>query len=146
MVHYKKRRWVKETLKWVVIARRNLDISELRTAVELSVNGSLDDFPKFLEDHCSSLLRITQSSQVQLTHETLRSFLLKKVETLTIEEKKLHEIFAIDETEANGNVTLVCIRTLSDISPESKHFQSYAANFWVDHLSNATSRNIIMTY
>ena len=87
MVHYKKRCWVKETLMWVVIARRNLDISELRTAVELSMNGSLDDFVKFLEDHCSSLLRITESSQVQLTHETLRSFLLKKVETLTIGEE-----------------------------------------------------------
>ena len=77
--------------------------------------------------------------EVQLTHETLRSFLLRKVETLTIDENKLHETFTIDETEANGNVTLICIRTLSDISPKSKHFQRYAANFWVDHLSNATS-------
>ena len=54
-------------------------------------------------------------------------------------EKKLQETFAIDETEVNGNVTLFCIRTLSDISPKSKHFQSYAANFWVHHLSDATS-------
>lgn len=72
--------WVKEILKWTVISRRNLGIDELRTAVELSRNRKLANFREFLKDHCSSFLRITESSPIQLTHDTLRSFLLTDVE------------------------------------------------------------------
>ena len=65
-----------------------------------------------------------------MAHDSLRSFLLQKK----------HHYFAIDESEANGHVTSVCLHFLSEPSPESKGLETYAANLWVSHLSGTTSK------
>jgi tetratricopeptide (TPR) repeat protein len=55
-------RWVKEILKWVVVAKENLKVEELKKAVELSLDDQLPEFCEFLEVECGSILHLLQVS------------------------------------------------------------------------------------
>lgn len=74
--------WTKEILKWVVVAQGGLSVAILKEAVELSLNDKLPDFQSFLEVECGALVHLVPRHQdiqdVQLIHETLRSFLMNR--------------------------------------------------------------------
>jgi hypothetical protein len=125
-----KKRWVRETLKWVVLTRRHLSTHELQTAVETSLHEKLEQpFQEFLEGHCASLLQFTQSPQnrmqVELQHDTLRDVLLNK---------GTDGFLKSDRAEGNVHITSICLYILSDNSLDSMNFKEYAARFWVTHL------------
>ena len=126
------RQWIKEILKWLVVAAEELTVEQLKEAVESSVPDKLRDFKGFLEVECGAILRLVPSerrgddqSAVQLIHETLRSYL--------IDPSCCHKYFHFDEEEVHCEVVQFCLRTLC--SGSNSYTAGYAAIRWSYHLT-----------
>ena len=148
-------RWVKEILKWLVVARKSLTVQELKEAVEISLDDQLPEFSEFLEVECGSLVHLLQPSReggaelgepveednvesnadttepagfftVQLVHETLRSYL--------VNPQHCPLGFRVDEELANSEALGVCLRLLSK-ETYARRFTQYAALNWGEHLT-----------
>lgn len=129
------RKWIKEILKWLVVAQRGILVDELREAVEWSLQDKLPEFQSYLEVECGSMLHliatgISGPSRVQLIHETLRSFLVNS-ECCSTE-------FYVAEDAAHFYALGVCLDFLS-ISKDSIHFSQYASEQWTSHLEKTST-------
>ena len=71
-----KRMLAKSILTWVVLASRPLSLDELRCAIQLDVDQTLLNIAKAVPNLCGQLVFIDQNNNVQITHETVREFLL----------------------------------------------------------------------
>ena len=120
--------WIREILKWVVVAQRQLNIDELREAMEWSLQDRHSDFRGFLEVEGGSLVHITpRQGYIELVHETLKSFL--------VSAKSCPPQFYVDEEEANYDIAQKCLSFLSSQNPDSSgHLLVYAVNEWHKHL------------
>ena len=129
--------WVSEILRWLVVARRQLSIKELRTAVEHTLNDQLDDFESFLRIECGSLINLVpinaERTDVHLVHDALVPVLL--------DPERCPAPFNIDEGEMNARVALVCLDTLYSSSYRPNNLYEYSSLFWDTHLSHVHSSN-----
>jgi hypothetical protein len=128
------RKWVREIIKWVVTASRELEVQELREAVEWSLEDKLSQFQRFLEVECGSILTISRSERtegrIRFVHETLRSFLLNpKVCPLE---------FCVDEPSTHSYILGICAKVLA-CPANMTYLARYAATQWVTHLTGATA-------
>ncbi|KAK0707379.1 hypothetical protein B0H67DRAFT_647567 [Lasiosphaeris hirsuta] len=64
-------------LTWVALASRALTVEELRCAVKLDVNQTLQNAAKAVLDLCGQLVFVDQDGRVHLVHETAREFLFR---------------------------------------------------------------------
>jgi tetratricopeptide (TPR) repeat protein len=128
------RKWVREILKWVIAANRELDVRELQEAVEWSLQDELSQFRRFLEVECGSIVMISTGTHgegfVRFLHNTFRSFLTNpKICPLE---------FYVDEGTMHFYILSICVSVLS--CPTKMSFLAqYAATQWVAHLVNATA-------
>lgn len=81
MVHFieadkRKLLLARSILTWVVLACRPLTVDEVRAAVKLDLNQTLQNAAKAIPDLCAQLTFVDQHGRVQLIHETAREFLL----------------------------------------------------------------------
>lgn len=127
-------KWIKEILKWLVVSQRELTVDELKAVVEWSQHDNIPIFQTFLEVDCGALVHLvpiqSKGFNVQLIHETLRSFLINVHDcpaAFYVEEKASH-IFA----------ARICLDILS-ISGEDKRndFIEYAARHWHWHIARS---------
>ena len=51
-------KWVKEIIRWIVVAETRLSVEDLKSVVEYSVNDKFADFEEFLKVDCGSILQI----------------------------------------------------------------------------------------
>jgi GPI inositol-deacylase, winged helix domain len=120
------RKWVKEIIRWLVVAKRLLSVGELKDVVEWCLQDKLVDFRNFVELDCGSILQLIPSSDgkddpgVQLIHETFRSFVLNS--------ENLPQLFLINEVD--GHVALNCLRHLMGVG-EADAINSYSLGNWV---------------
>lgn len=129
------RKWVVEIIRWLVVTERQLSVSWLKQLVEWCLQDKLlIDFRRFLDTDCGSILQLLPGKKgdenVRLVHETFRSFVVNR-------EACPSEYF-IDVTETHGYLALKCLQYLSK-GGRVKECSTYAAMFWVNHLSKATS-------
>jgi tetratricopeptide (TPR) repeat protein len=124
--------WVKETLRWLVVAEEQMKVLELADAVEWCLQDQHIDFRRFLEVECGSILQLMPAWNneviVQLVHETFRSFLLN--------ERTCPKSFFVDETEVHAHVTSKCLSRMSSNGTVDR----YCLSNWIDHLLKATSK------
>jgi tetratricopeptide (TPR) repeat protein len=138
--------WIREILKWVVVAQRKLDINELREAMEWSLQDKHSDFRGFLEVEGGSLVHIIpEQDQIELVHETLKSFV--------VNAKGCPPQFYVDEVEANYDIAQKCLGFLSSKNPDSSvSLLLYAVNEWHKHLyynvekSKKQPRNLLVIF
>jgi pimeloyl-ACP methyl ester carboxylesterase len=83
----------KSILTWVALASRPLTVTELRSAVKLDINQTLQNVAKAIPDLCGQLVFIDHRGKVQMIHETAREFLVsgKSHSELAIVKRDGHE-------------------------------------------------------
>ena len=126
--------WIKEIIRWLAVAERQLSVEELKDAVEWCLKDEHVDFQNFLEVECGSILQVLsvegKVTNVQLIHETFRSFVLNPI--------ACPQEFLINEADTHGHLTLNCLQRLSSVE-DSTIDNEYCLTQWVAHLSKATS-------
>lgn len=129
-------RWVKPILLFLVVAIRDVDIEELKGAVETAVNDKRP-FKHFIAVRCSSILRLQPNLQgvetVRLLHETFASFLVDR-------HICKPEQYFVDRPEAHCEVAAWCLQVMCSKNAETNAFLTYASSFWVDHLNQAAQQ------
>ena len=129
-----KRVWVREIIRWVVVAQHQLPISTLKAVVEYDQPCPLPDFAKFLSVECGAFLHLIERGNnsddplVQPIHETFRSFVSNP--------ECCPSDFIIDVPLSHGLVTLNCLKDLESRAP--KFTSLYGGLAWTTHLSKAT--------
>ncbi|KAM0258711.1 hypothetical protein ACHAQJ_003720 [Trichoderma viride] len=66
----------KTILTWVVLARRPLSLVELRSAVKLDVEQTLQNMRRAIPELCGQLVYVDPTDKAHILHETAREFLL----------------------------------------------------------------------
>lgn len=66
----------KTILSWIVLASRPLTVEELRCAVRLDINQTLQNASRAIPDICGQLVFVGRDGSVNLIHDTVREFLL----------------------------------------------------------------------
>jgi pimeloyl-ACP methyl ester carboxylesterase len=66
----------KTILKWVVLARRPLSLEELRSAVKLDLNQTIQNMRRAISDICGQLVYVDAADKAHIIHATAREFLL----------------------------------------------------------------------
>jgi tetratricopeptide (TPR) repeat protein len=158
-------RWVKEIIKWLVVAKKSLTVQELKEAVELSLDDQLPEFSEFLEVECGSMVHLLEPSPegnigsegepVAFLDQLAEEDNFSKANTVSTEAagsftvQLVHETlrsyltnpehcpmgFQVDEELANSEALRVCLRLLSE-GGKDKRFTQYAALNWGEHLTN----------
>lgn len=149
----------KSILTWVVLACRPLTIDELRVAVKLDVNETLQNMSKAIPSLCHQLVFVDKTDRVHILHATAREFLLD--ETLESEfaihgvEKHVHlgsillryltndafKLYAPPRRQSSGSRGFA--KSTCSISPELS-LLDYAASFFSEHIYRGTSRDDLL--
>ncbi|KAJ5713986.1 uncharacterized protein N7483_011167 [Penicillium malachiteum] len=146
----------KSILTWVLTACRPLTTDELRCAVKLDLNQTLQNLNKAIPTICGQLVFIDQADHVQIIHETAREFLLGKeiCSELAVQKKQIHT-----------HLASVLLQYLSKSGFESEGWNhrglgkpkgfgkpvpttltnfalvDYACNFFSEHISRGSSKD-----
>lgn len=147
----------KSILTWVVLASRPLTVDELRCAVKLDVNETLQSMSKAIPSLCEQLVFIDQSNKVHLIHETAREFLVTKGP---------HSDPAVLKTESHTRLSHLLLRYLcsevlkfqqartqqtarlrgfaksSTATPTDASLLDYACSFFAEHIYLSTSDDV----
>jgi hypothetical protein len=145
----------KPILTWVVLACRPLTVNELRCAVKLDINQTLQNATKAIPDLCGQLVFVDRHERVQMIHDTAREFLLAEAVglQLSIQSKNVHTRLAslllryLSSSALQPSPTqrstgrprgfakrAVTLPTLADTS-----LIEYACTFFSEHLDGAAS-------
>ena len=126
-------KWIREIIRWVIVAKTPLTVSSLQAVVEFCLEDEHQDFKSFVEVECGSILNLLAEDEevVQLVHETFRSFIFNK-------SKMCPPQFWIIEESSHGYVALQCLKDLrSNDGP--KFVTRYGALEWPEHLAKSSS-------
>lgn len=124
--------WIGEILKWLLLAQRLMDISELQVAVECDMGKHFirSKFRSFLDIECGSLVRCLSLDEgptyAFLIHETLTSLLL--------DQSKCPRGFFVNIFVACTDVACTCLKILCHEGAEDNTFYDYSARFWTNYL------------
>ncbi|XXG96484.1 hypothetical protein Hte_002767 [Hypoxylon texense] len=143
-------------LTWVVLAFRPLTVDELRVAVKLDVNETLQNMSKAIPSLCHQLVFVDSTDRVHILHATAREFLL---------DETLHSEFAVHGVEKHAYVGSILLRYLTNTAfklhaPPRRQSSGirgfakpacststdlslleYAACFFSEHMYRGTSRD-----
>jgi hypothetical protein len=147
----RKTKLAKSILTWVVLASRPLTVDELRCAVKLDVNETLQNMGKAIPSLCGQLVFIDQGDKVLMIHETAREFLVAE---------HLCSELAIHKTESHTHLGSLLLRYLSSdvlkpqqsaklrgfvkptgVAPPDLSLLDYASSFFSRHLYLCTSED-----
>ncbi|KAI1209723.1 WD40-repeat-containing domain protein [Annulohypoxylon truncatum] len=153
---------VKSILTWVVLACRPLTVAELRVAVKLDINETLQNMSKAIPSLCHQLVFVDNADRVHILHATAREFLL---------DEMLDSEFAICGVEKHAHLSSLLLRYLTNdafkrnplprrkssgirgftkpISSFSSELSlldllDYAACFFSEHIYRGTSRDDLL--
>jgi len=129
-------RLFKEVVRWLVCARRDLNVKELQVAVQCSLGSEVTDLVKFIKEACGSLVCLNQDNEDQppvahLIHETLHSFL--------VDHERCPRSFLVARNTTETEIALTIIQVLCSTLGNSNTLLDYAAQNFPDHLSKASS-------
>ncbi|KAI1134032.1 WD40-repeat-containing domain protein [Hypoxylon sp. FL0543] len=149
----------KSILTWAVLACRPLTVAELRVAVKLDVNETLQNMSKAIPSLCHQLVFVDNADRVHILHATAREFLLNEA---------LDSEFAVHGAEKHAYLGALLLRYLtntafklqapsrrqssgfrgfakpvSSVSPDLS-LSDYAACFFSEHIYRGTSRDDIL--
>ncbi|KAK4445761.1 hypothetical protein QBC34DRAFT_160610 [Podospora aff. communis PSN243] len=158
----------KSILTWVALASRPLSTLELRSAVKLDVNQTLQNVAKSVPDVCGQFVFIDKDEKVHLIHETAREFLVAEEPTATVDDAlKSEEIPFVTKKEGHTRLASLLLRYLCTEGPKSQlgsaqqgsirtrgfartnpitaaadlSMLNYASSFFSHHLYRSTSEN-----
>ncbi|KAJ5094546.1 hypothetical protein N7456_010407 [Penicillium angulare] len=141
----------KSILTWVTTACRPLKLDELRCAVKLDLNKTLQNSAKAVPSICGQFVFIDQSDHVHIIHETAREFLRAKHECsgFNFEEEQSHTHIGSSLLRylstvpikpdnqiplARGNLPMIASRTNS----HDTSLIDYACKFFSEHIHSCT--------
>jgi hypothetical protein len=145
-----KKMLAKSILTWVSLASRPLTVDELRFAIQLDVNQTIQNVAKSIPSLCGQLVHVDGENRVQMMHATMRQFLLSK---------DLDSDLAVQRAPANTRLALLLVRYLSGIhaqrsplatstsarsaieSSSDSGLLAYATSFFSDHIYSSTSED-----
>ncbi|KAI1660618.1 hypothetical protein F4813DRAFT_299353 [Daldinia decipiens] len=149
----------KSILTWATLACRPLTVEELRVAVKIDVNETLQNMSKAIPSLCHQLVFVDGTDRVHILHATAREFLL---------DESLHSEFAIRGVEKHAYLGSLLLRYLTNTAfkqhalprRQSSGFRGftksansissdlslldYAACFFSEHIYRGTSRDDIL--
>ena len=133
-INEENKKWVREIIRWLVVAERQLPVNLLQHLVEWCLEDELViDFRRFLEVDCGSILQLLpiegEDDNVRLVHETFRSFV--------VNQERCPQGFFVDVTETHGYLALKCLQCLTSGGDGAKECSDYAVTYWVNHLCSA---------
>ncbi|KAL3419495.1 hypothetical protein PVAG01_09717 [Phlyctema vagabunda] len=132
-------------LKWTVFAARPMLMDELHQAVQIDLDDAIDNIERSIVSSCGQLIYIDSKSRVQITHLTVRDFLLSVDATSE---------FSIDEQNSHTELALTCLKYLNgeemqdkflpkvrmiDTTKERSPFAHYACTCLLHHLVSLSS-------
>nr|AUM60061.1 hypothetical protein [Hypoxylon pulicicidum] len=146
----------KSILTWAVLACRPLTVDELRLAVKLDVNETLQSVSKAIPSLCHQLVFVDSANRVHILHATAREFLL---------DETLQSEFALHGVEKHASLGSLLLRYLTNtafkfrapprrqgsgfrgfakpvhsVSPDLS-LLDYAACFFSEHIYRGASRD-----
>jgi len=121
---------LKEILIWVVNSFEYLEISVLKSFIEVSLQTIIPNFQEFVEVQFGSILYLTpvtaQSVSIGLNHDTFLSYLL--------DPERCREAYYVDQAVAHAHIFRVCLKVLSTVDPPFPYqLYRYAATYWSQH-------------
>lgn len=128
----KDRPWVREIMKWLVMAQRTMKLEELQAAVECDMGKHFmkSKFKSFVNVECGSLVRSIAVRDMPvyavLIHETLVSFLTDRT--------KCPQEFWVDISSACEDVACTCLKVLCKNDDYPEALLEYSARFWASYL------------
>jgi ankyrin repeat protein len=128
--------FVKELLIWTIGSERALQIEELQTAMELSLEEEYIDFKELLGANLRSLVEIVSSpagSVVQINHSSWHDF---------VTDPLLSKSYFIDPSFIQCHIAEICMQHLSQ-SAEYCSFTQYAALNWMEHINRAQEESVV---
>ncbi|KAK0652530.1 hypothetical protein B0T16DRAFT_406350 [Cercophora newfieldiana] len=156
----------KSILTWIALASRPLSTSELRSAVKLDVNQTLQNVAKSIPDVCGQFIFIDKDDKVHMIHETAREFLVADDEPRDrldelergpfVAKKEGHTRIGSlllrylcseglkspqGQTQQSGSRPRGFARPAAAVSSVDLNLLGYASSFFSDHLYRSTSEN-----
>ena len=133
-------RLAKTILQWVVCAARPLAAAELKVALTMDIGETVLDLEREAGAICGNLVYLDRESNVQISHQTVRAYLLRD---------DLESELAVDPPQAHSRIAEICLKYLC--SSEMKRprtcrggpasctttrsaLSAYAATFFSEHL------------
>ncbi|KAL7934080.1 hypothetical protein V8C35DRAFT_303155 [Trichoderma chlorosporum] len=141
-------------LTWVVLARRPLTLEELRCAVKLDLNQTLQNMRRAIPSLCGQLVYIDPTDRAHIIHETAREFLLDQnmCSELTVYKERGHTNIAGILTRFLSGDCLKALQMKSQRSIKMKTFAKsasavpldtslldYASTFFSEHVYRCSS-------
>ncbi|TRX91866.1 hypothetical protein FHL15_007185 [Xylaria flabelliformis] len=130
-------------LKWTISAPKSLSIYELREAVKLDIKRTLftTGSEAALSQICRNLVTVDNDAQVQLMHQTVKTYLTSKDSNFYVPKRQAHE-----------DIALVCLTYLNGSSFQPRNsrraqttdnnvfaFDKYAVLHFAYHLEHSRS-------
>ncbi|KAI1733792.1 hypothetical protein F4680DRAFT_440553 [Xylaria scruposa] len=130
-------------LKWIISAPKPLSIYELREAVKLDIKRTLltAGSEAALSQICRNLVAVNSNAQVQLMHQTVKTYLTSKDSNFYVSKRQAHEDIAlICLTYLNGpNFQPRNIRRAQTTDNNAIAFDNYAVLQFAYHLEHSRS-------
>lgn len=134
-------KFVKELLIWTLDSERILEVQELQTAMELSLEEEYIDFREILETNLRSLVEIVASplagSLVRIIHNSLRDFITDPL--------LCSSSYFINPSFIQSHIAEICMRHLSQ-SRKRDSFTQYAALNWMEHINRAQEESVVTSH
>lgn len=107
----RKRRFIKEVIRFIIISPRKLRVSELQAFVEETLKDRFFDFLYLLRSECGTFVRIVDfpndddRKYVQVAHETFRDFITSDTSS--------NEEFHVPLPDSHAEIAIILLRYLS---------------------------------
>lgn len=149
----------KTILTWVVLARRPLSLDELRCAVKLDLNQTLQNMRRAIPSLCGQLVYVDPADKAHIIHETAREFLLDQslYSELTVYKERGHTNIAGILTRFLSGDCLKTLQMKSQRSAKMKGFAKststvpldsslldYASTFFSEHIYRCSSGDDVL--
>lgn len=149
----------KTILTWVVLARRPLGLDELRCAIKLDLNQTLQNMRRAIPTLCGQLVYVDPTDKAHIIHETAREFLLDQSMCLevTVDKERGHTNIADILTRFLSGDCLKALQMKSQRSMKMKGFAKstsampldsslldYASTFFSEHIYRCSSGDDVL--
>ncbi|KAM0477479.1 hypothetical protein ACHAPX_005792 [Trichoderma viride] len=146
----------KAILTWVVLARRPLSLEELRCAVKLDLNQTIQNMRRAIPDICGQLVYVDAADKAHIIHATAREFLLDQdvCSELTIYKELGHTRIAsiltrflsgdclkTQQTKSQRPAKLRSSTKIGNLASLDTSLLDYASMFFAEHIYRCSSED-----
>lgn len=146
----------KAILTWVVLARRPLSLEELRCAVKLDLNQTIQNMRRAIPDICGQLVYVDAADKAHIIHATAREFLLDQdvCSELTIYKELGHTRIAsiltrflsgdclkTQQTKSQRPAKLRSSTKIGTLASLDTSLLEYASMFFAEHIYRCSSED-----